>query len=78
MATRAELTSALNLPTGDIAPEPEDKWGGNVGDDVDVTLVSTASRFTGIMELGVAHETLLERAIAGGGGLSRMPRGSFR
>ncbi len=36
-------TSALNLPTGDIAPEPEDKWGGNVGDDVDVTLVSTAS-----------------------------------
>ncbi len=33
--------SSLSLPTGDVAPEPEDKWRGNVGDDVDVTLVST-------------------------------------
>lgn len=36
-------TSSLNLPTGDVAPEPEAKWEGNVGGDVDVTLVSAAS-----------------------------------
>lgn len=36
-------TSSLSLPTGDVAPEPEAKWEGNVGGDVDVTLVSAAN-----------------------------------